>query len=51
MRASAMISTMAPAARAAFDDELTRALAMGFPDPTDVPHRAFAVVARSTTAA
>lgn len=47
MRASAAVSTMAPAARAAFDDELARALAMGFADPADVPHRAFAVVARA----
>jgi SAM-dependent methyltransferase len=47
MRASALVSTMPSAARAAYDDELARSLAMGFADPTDVPHRVFAVIARS----
>ncbi len=47
MRASALVSTMAPAARAAFDDDLARALAMGFADPVDMPHRVFAVIART----
>ncbi len=47
MRASALVSTMPPAAKAAFEADLIRALAMGFPDPTAVPHRVFAVVARA----
>ncbi len=38
---------MAPAAQAAFDADLARALAMGFAGPTLVPHRVFAVVARA----
>jgi hypothetical protein len=37
---------MPPQARVACGEELTRALAMGFPDPVDVPHRCFAVIAR-----
>jgi len=47
MRASAPVSTMAPAAAAAFAAELTAALARGFADPCDVPHRVFALVARA----
>ena len=46
MRASAPVSTMPPAAQAAFEADLVRALAMGYPDPTPVPHRLFALVAR-----
>jgi SAM-dependent methyltransferase len=47
VRASALVSTMPPAARAACDDDLDRALAMGFADPVDVPHRVFAVIAQA----
>jgi SAM-dependent methyltransferase len=46
MRASAMISTMPPAGRAGFERELLAWLAAHHPDPMDVPHRAFVVVAR-----
>jgi SAM-dependent methyltransferase len=46
MRAAALVTTMPPQARVACGEELTRALAMGFPDPVDVPHRCFAVIAR-----
>ena len=43
MRASAAVSTMPPAAQAAFAADLLAALA-AFPDPTPVPHRVFALV-------
>ncbi len=46
MRASAMISTMPPAGRAVFERELMAMLVASEPDPMEVPHRAFAVVAR-----
>lgn len=47
MRSAALVHTMPPTAQAAFDDDHARALAMGFPNPVDVPHRVFAVVARA----
>jgi SAM-dependent methyltransferase len=47
MRSAALVHTMPPAAQAAFDEDHARALAMGFPDPVEVPHRVFAVVARA----
>lgn len=47
MRSAALVHTMPPAAQIAFDDDHARALAMGFPDPMDVPHRVFAVIARA----
>ena len=47
MRSAALVHTMPPAAQAAFDDDHARALAMGFADPVDAPHRVFAVIARA----
>lgn len=47
MRSAALVHTMAPAAQFAFDDDHARELAMGFPNPVEVPHRVFAVVARA----
>lgn len=47
MRSAALVHTMSAAAQADFDEELARALAMGFGDPADVPHRVFAVIARA----
>lgn len=48
MRSAAVVHTMPSAAQVAFDDDHARALAMGFSDPMDVPHRVFAVVARAS---
>jgi hypothetical protein len=47
MRSAALVHTMTPAAQVAFDDDHARALAMGFANPVDVPHRVFAVIARA----
>lgn len=46
MRASAGVSTMTPAAQAAFAADLAAALA-DLPDPVGVPHRVFALVGRA----
>ena len=46
MRASALISTMPPDWQAGYDAELLAYLAAHHPDPLDVPHRAFVVLAR-----
>ncbi|MEZ4401126.1 MAG: methyltransferase domain-containing protein [Kofleriaceae bacterium] len=50
MRASALVSTMPAPAQRAFADDLTAALAQGFPDPVEVPHRVFGLVARAPSA-